>query len=40
MILSLIVLGMLSALSGVADETLKMWTNIATKSAKAHNGGN
>lgn len=40
LILSLIVLGVVGAVSGVASETQKMWSDIQAKSAKAHAGGN
>ncbi|MEW9854018.1 Flp family type IVb pilin [Novosphingobium sp. M1R2S20] len=37
LILSLIFLAMAGALSGVAGETLRMWTHVESESAKAHN---
>lgn len=40
LILSLIVLGVVGAITGVANETQKMWSDIQAKSAKAHAGGN
>jgi pilus assembly protein Flp/PilA len=33
--LALIVLAMMSALSGVADETSKLWNDVSTKTAEA-----
>jgi pilus assembly protein Flp/PilA len=40
LILSLIVIAIVGALSGVADETHSMWSYVQTQSAKAHAGGN
>jgi pilus assembly protein Flp/PilA len=40
LILSLIVLAVVAAITGVANETLKMWTDVEAKAAKAHSGGN
>ena len=39
LICALIVLAMLSALQGVAGETIAMWTRVHTASNKAINGG-
>jgi len=39
-ILALVVIAVMGAIAGLADETQKMWTNVATKAAKAHSGGN
>lgn len=36
MILALVVLAMFAALSGVARETLQMWSHVETEAAKAH----
>lgn len=38
LILSLIVIGLVGVLSGVAGETLKMWGYVESESAKAHSG--
>ncbi|MET1756169.1 Flp family type IVb pilin [Novosphingobium sp. RD2P27] len=38
LILSLIVIGLVGVLSGVAGETLKMWAFVQSESVKAHNG--
>jgi pilus assembly protein Flp/PilA len=35
LVLAMIVLAMMTALSGFADETTKMWTDVATKTAEA-----
>lgn len=39
-IMSLIVIALIGALSGLADETRAIWTDVEAKSAKAHSGGN
>jgi pilus assembly protein Flp/PilA len=36
LILSLIVIGLIAAVGGVARETLLMWTHVQQESAKAH----
>lgn len=36
LILAMIVLAMLSALTGVANETKKMWNDVSNKSEAAH----
>lgn len=35
-ILAMIVIGLISAVSGVADETTKMWDFVSSKSEEAH----
>ncbi|GGC23330.1 hypothetical protein GCM10011371_08790 [Novosphingobium marinum] len=35
LLLGLVVLAMLSAIQGVADENTKMWQDVATKSSEA-----
>jgi pilus assembly protein Flp/PilA len=40
LILSLVVLAVIAAVTGVANETQKMWSDISSKAAKAHAGGN
>lgn len=40
LILSLIVIGLIGAISGVANETRTMWANVEAKAAQAHGGGN
>ncbi|KTR82091.1 hypothetical protein NS277_15545 [Novosphingobium barchaimii] len=39
LILGIVVLGIFLAVSGVASETLKMWTYVEAKAASAHQGG-
>ncbi len=38
LILGIVVLGIFLAVSGVASETLKMWSYVEAKAAKAHQG--
>lgn len=38
LILVMIVIAMLSALNGVADETTSMWDEVTSKSQEAHDG--
>lgn len=38
LILAMIVLAMLTALSGVADATIDMWNNVSDKTSAAVNG--
>jgi pilus assembly protein Flp/PilA len=38
MLLVMIVLAIMAALSGVADETTGFWNDVSTKSAEAHKG--
>lgn len=40
LILSLIVLAVVAAITGVAGETTKMWSDITAKAGKAHAGVN
>jgi pilus assembly protein Flp/PilA len=40
LILSLIVIGLVGAIAGVADQTHKMWSFVESEAAKAQTGGN
>lgn len=38
LILVMVVIAMLSALNGIADETIGLWEVVSSKSQDAHNG--
>jgi pilus assembly protein Flp/PilA len=40
LILSLVVIGLVGAIAGVADQTHKMWSFVESEAAKAQGGGN